>query len=53
MLEYDNGIFRLKVIVGKAPTALSDECVWVSSACRLTHLSVRFLTALDDGISMF
>lgn len=36
MLEYDNGVFRLKVIVGKAPAALSDECVCVCSACRLS-----------------
>lgn len=53
VLEYYNGIFRLKVIVEKAATALSDGCVWVCAACRLTHLSVLFLTALDDGIRMF
>lgn len=50
VLEYYNGIFRLKVTVEKA---LSDECVWVCSACRLTYLSVLFPTALADGISMF
>lgn len=53
LLDYDNGIFRLKVMVEEAATALSEECVWACSSCRLTHLSVRFLTALDDGISMF
>lgn len=44
VLEYDNGVFRLKVRVGKAPAALSDECVWVCSACRLptcTYASSR------------